>query len=611
MQNYIPVQSHGYSKYKDRLPQDTIFAVQKILNDAGLCPMTRWIEGSAYSGVRSNRVTLYPSSCGTNGKGTDKLYCAASGYAELMERVENGMLSFHVGLRRFLGSKHGFFDAPDEKRVTIADLIAEKNVFLKRIMNGFDLRNKQLQTKFLSALSKNFYGLTDETIPVIPFANLTSGKVQWLPSFFNFVIYGSNGMAAGNTIEEAMVQAFSEIFERHANKMLLTGKAVPPRIPDKYLQPYSLWNLVEQIRGKGKYDVAFYDCSLGKGYPVVACIICDKKSGLFGMRLGSHPSFAVAVERTLTEALQGRAKIDSFVSMCRAGSLEESTSFHNIPNIAKVGWGTYPATMLLNEPDWEFKAWTDWKDSDNKSFLKRMIKLLTDEGYSILLRDASFLGFPACQIIIPEMSDLYPVTPIWARAIYSCFKIIGAVPRFPKLTEQEEELLLRLIRFKENSAIENQLDAIFSFPVRGKRMNSDLVGGFLAFKQGKLQLAIHFFNKLYQLETDESEKIVLAARLEYLRYRLIGHTHEEASKLIFRFFLYAVAEQVIDEMSEPETVMERVFPQMNCPNCADCELKGKECDDAEWEIMDKIYSALKNGKEVSQEALLTYLKEFI
>ena len=243
--------------------------------------------------------------------------------------------------------------------------------------------------------------------------------------------------------------------------------------------------------------------------------------------------------------------------------------------------------------------------------MKRMIKLLTDEGYSILLRDASFLGFPACQIIIPEMSDLYPVTPIWARAIYSCFKIIGAVPRFPKLTEQEEELLLRLIRFKENSAIENQLDAIFTFPVRGKRMNSDLVGGFLAFKQGKFKLAIHFFNKLYQFETDESEKIVLAARLEYLRYRLIGHTHEEASKLIFRFFLYAVAEQVINEMREPETVMERIFPQMNCPNCAGCELKGKECDDAEWEIMDKIYSALKNGKKVSQEALLAYLKEFI
>lgn len=605
------MQSQDYSKYKDRLPQDTIFAVQKILNDAGLCPMTKWIEGSAYSGVRSNRVSLYPSSCGTNGKGTDELYCAASGHAELIERVENGILSFHVGLRQFLGKKHGFFDAPDEKRVTIAELIAEKNVFLKRIMNGFDLRHKQLQREYLSALSKNFYGLMDESVPVIPFAELKSGKVHWLPSFFNFVIYGSNGMAAGNTIEEAMVQAFSEIFERHANKMLLSGKAVPPRIPDKYLQPYSLWNLVEQIRGKGKYDVAFYDCSLGKGYPVVACIICDKKSGLFGMRLGSHPSFAVAAERTLTEALQGQAKIDSFVSMCRAGSLEEATNFHNIPNIAKIGWGTYPTTMLLREPDWEFKEWTDWKDSDNKSFLKRIINFLADEGCSILLRDASFLGFPACQIIVPEISNMYPVIPIWARAIYSFFKIMEAIPRFPKLTEQEEELLLRLIRFKENSAIENQLDAIFTFPVRGKRMNSNLVGGFLAFKQGKLQLAIHFFNKLYQFETDESEKIVLAARLEYLRYRLIGHTHEEASKLIFRFFLYAVAEQVIDEMSEPETVMERVFPQMNCPNCADCELKGKECDAAEWEIMDKIYSALKNGKKVSQEALLDYLKDFI
>ena len=603
--------STDYSKYKDRLPQDTIFAIQKILNEAGLFPVTKWVDDSAYVGVRSNRVTLYPSSCGTNGKGTDELYAAASGYAELMERLENGLLSLHTGLRKFLGKKHGFFDAPDEKRVAIDELLAEKNFVVEKIMDGLNLRTEHLQREFFSFIAKNYYDLTDETIPVIPFADLNSGKILWVPSVFNLFIYGSNGMAAGNTLEEAFVQGLSEVFERYASEMILSGKAVPPRIPDEYLQPYSLWNLVEQIRDNGKYDVAFYDCSLGKGYPVVGCIICDRKNGRFGMKLGSHPSFAVAAERTLTEAMQGRAKIDSFVSMCRAGSLEESTNFHNIPNVAKVGFGAYPTKMFLDKPDWEFKAWTDWKKSDNKSFLKRMIKLLADDGHSILLRDASHLGFPACQIIIPEISQIYPIVPLWLRALHTFLKNTKAISHFPKLTPQEEEDILRLIRFKEYSMIENQLNALFSFPIRGKRMNFDLVGGFLSFKQNKFALAIHFFQKLYQMETDEAEKIILTARIEYLRYRHIGHTHEEASTLIRRFFLKNVAEQVIEEMHEPKTIMKRLFPQMNCPNCAECELKGKECDDSEWEVMDKIYTALKNGKKVSQESLLAYIKEFL
>ena len=76
----------NYSKHKDRSPQDTVFEIQRILNEAGLFTTVQWTK-SPYSGVSSNRVTLYPTELGTNGKGTDRLYASASGYAELMERI--------------------------------------------------------------------------------------------------------------------------------------------------------------------------------------------------------------------------------------------------------------------------------------------------------------------------------------------------------------------------------------------------------------------------------------------------------------------------------------------------------------------------------------------
>ena len=103
---------------------------------------------------------------------------------------------------------------------------------------------------------------------------------------------------------------------------------------------------------------------------------------------------------------------------------------------------------------------------------------------------------------------------------------------------------------------------------------------------------------------------VLPVRLEYLRYLQKGFTREEAARLLRRFFHEEVAERVIGEMAEPETVMEHVFPAPSCPDCERCELRGKECDAAELAVGHKIFAAMKKGREnVSQEKLLRFLEE--
>ena len=110
-----------YSKYKDRAPQDTVFEAQRILNEAGLFTTMRWIENQ-YSGVYSNRLSLYPTDLGTNGKGTDRLYATASAYAELMERMQNNLLMFSMPLSD-TESRWGFAAQPDERVMDIDELI--------------------------------------------------------------------------------------------------------------------------------------------------------------------------------------------------------------------------------------------------------------------------------------------------------------------------------------------------------------------------------------------------------------------------------------------------------------------------------------------------------
>ena len=60
----------NYSKYKERRPEDTVFCIQTILNRARLFTTVEWLDGT-FEGVCSNRVTIYPTKLGTNGKGTD------------------------------------------------------------------------------------------------------------------------------------------------------------------------------------------------------------------------------------------------------------------------------------------------------------------------------------------------------------------------------------------------------------------------------------------------------------------------------------------------------------------------------------------------------------
>ena len=409
-----------YSKHKDCSPEDTVLKIQNILRGAGLFPVTVWKRNPRYPGVCSNRVTLFPSRLGTNGKGTDERYAAASGHAELIERMENGLLSFDMGLRPFLREAHGFSCAPDEKRVAAAEAADAKDRFTEYFFHGLGLTDKEARERYLCRLASK-----EGTIPAVPFADLSAGDVKWLPWEFVMSVFGSNGMAAGNTMEEAMVQAFSEIFERYVNYQIIAGKATPPRIPDEALQGYGFWPLVEALRADGDYEISFYDCSLGKGYPVAGCMIVNRSTGRFGLKLGSHPSFAVAVERTITEAMQGRSSIESFTALNRAGSTEEATSYHNPPNVGKVGAGVYSASLFLKKPDWEFAPWKEWEGTDGRGFLRKMVTLVEREGYAPFMRDVSFLGFPACFIIVPGMSDIGTPEPVTLRVFNTARKLSG------------------------------------------------------------------------------------------------------------------------------------------------------------------------------------------
>ena len=303
-----------YSRYKECDPKETVLRIQEILGKLGLFPVYRW-TGRSREGTDSNRIELYPCSRGTNGKGADKAYALASGYAELMERLENNVLLYRGGDAIEMA---GFMEAPDEKDILPEVLLKDPDPFTFRIAK---LLEEEPEPSGLKALLEflTFPDNGKRVIKVLPYADPELNSITYLPIHLVRLFQGTNGMAAGNTLEEAMVQGLSELFEREVNRLVLQGKAAAPIIPDEELEQYDFYPVIVKLRAQKRYRIQILDYSLGRGWPVAGFCITDLEHGTFGIKFGAHPSFPVAVERTLTEAAQG-STFEAFAGSCRIGS---------------------------------------------------------------------------------------------------------------------------------------------------------------------------------------------------------------------------------------------------------------------------------------------------
>ena len=598
-----------YSKHKECSPEETVFRIRQILRDAGLHPVLKWASDEL-RGVCSNRVYLDPVyGLGTNGKGTGERYAEASAFAELMERLQNNLLhtkNYGPGESPWLISAK----FPDEKEMTFDELIDQKDAYLEKLFHTMRFGMRFQKETFLRKMAAGLYGKEDGKIPVIPFTDISSDRIIWLPSAVIISFCGSNGMCAGNTMEEALVQGISEILERYSQERILREGLTPPEIPAEELMQYSLWPLIRQIEESGRYKVSIRDCSLGEGLPVTAVVIADQEKNSFGVKFGCHPSFPISVERTLTEALQGK-RLEYFTSTNAIGSADQILNYDNFANTTKTGNGFYPAAFLGSTPSWPYRPWTQWESSGNREYLKKLLILLDGKGLVPLVRDASHLGFPSYFVLVPGISEIFEVSSLRLRDIQTNASVKGFFGHFPDLDEKEEELLLRLILFKQGSVFENGLDIISGRFLKGDLFTADRVGAYLAFKKERYPLASTLFRRAAAICPEEQDRKHMTCLSELARYLGAGVSREDALSAIKILFGEETAQNAAWETQDPHTMLERVFPRLQCFDCETCRLAGTYCEYPEAsEIIRKINRALA-GSRVSQEHLLEELRKVV
>ncbi len=588
-----------YNKHKDADPSDTLGKIQSILDGVGLKSDVTWVD-SDVDNVFSNRVSILNTSFGANGKGTSKEYALASGYAELLERMQNGFLKDSVHYDR-LTDQFGFVCSPDEVLRTAEELVDQDDSFLRFLFSFFLIETAEEKIAFLKEFPK-MDSLPQNLFRCLPFVDMPSGRTMYIPEDILFSISGSNGMAAGNTPEEALVQALSELLERYANKAVLEG-VVPPEVPRKYWENTGIGYLVNRIEQNKRYRVSIRDCSLGRGLPVTAVVISDCENGKFGVHFGCHPSFEVSVERSLTEALQGK-NLEMSASMNEIGDSRMCNSVDNGPNLMKLGYGAYPIDFFAGDPSYDFHPSEKWAGLTNLEMLKKLLEIIHNEGFEVLVRDASHLGFPTYHVIVPGMSEVFFANGQRVRELRTVNRVIASMKNFPNLSPEEENRLLLYMKYKQYSIMENTFSRIVNLPFKGEQYTTERVRAFLHYKRGEYMDAYQWFKRASELVRNDKDKAFLLCASEYAWLMHISGDPEKAIRTVKGYFHLDTAEAVHEVLRDPSAVMAKAFEMLPCYDCTGCPHNGFDCDYPQNEaVLLKIQAAMAKSK-VNQDNVI-------
>lgn len=150
----------------------------------------------------------------------------------------------------------------------------------------------------------------DRGIVAMPYVRQSDQTTVYIPQSIIANLYVSNGMSAGNSKFEARVQGLSEVFERHIKNKIIAEAISLPLIPAEVMARFpTIQAAIAKLEQEG-FPILAYDASLGGKYPVICVILLNPNNGTCFASFGAHPRFQVALERTVTELLQGRSLKD-------------------------------------------------------------------------------------------------------------------------------------------------------------------------------------------------------------------------------------------------------------------------------------------------------------
>ncbi|ALO35202.1 protein involved in RimO-mediated beta-methylthiolation of ribosomal protein S12 YcaO [Colwellia sp. MT41] len=527
---------------KDLPLEETIANMSGLLADLGMK-----IEISSWRNIVPNVWSLHIRDaasplCFTNGKGATKESALASALGEFIERLN---CNFFYN-DQFFGqdiANSDFVHYPNEKWFKPGN----DDALPKDILDDYCLAiyNPEDELRGSNLIDTNS-GMAERGICSIPYVRQSDGATVYFPSNLIENLFLSNGMSAGNNLAEAKVQCLSEIFERAIKKQIIAEEIVLPDVPKEVIAKYpAILAGIEGLEAQG-FPVVVKDASLGGKFPVMCVTLMNPKTGGVFASFGAHPSFEVALERSLTELLQGRSfeglndvPKPTFNSM--AVTEPENFVDHFIDSTGVISW-----RFFSNKHDYDFVEW-DFSGS-NEEENAGLMDILKGLGKEVYIAEFNQLGATACRILVPDYSEIYPVEDlIWDNTN----KSLAYREDILNLHSLSEEQLTSLFDRLEESQQDNYIDIK---TLIGIEFDENTVWGQLTILELKILICL----ALGALE----DAIELVA--EFLQYN--DNTVERG---LFYQAIHAVLEVTIDEEMELEDFIgnfNRMFGEENMAN---------------------------------------------
>ena len=463
--------------------------------------------------------------CFTNGKGSTKESALASALGEYIERLSCN--HFYAGSFWGEDMAHAeFVHYPNERWFKPG----KKDALPKEILDAYclDIYNPDKELRGTHLIDTNS-GDAQRGICSLPYVRQSDGKVVYFPSNLVENLFVSNGMSAGNTLAEAQVQCLSGIFERAVKRDIIEGEMALPDVPQDVLAKYpSILAGIQGLEAQG-FPVLVKDASLGGQYPVMCVTLMNPRTGGVFASFGAHPSLEVALERSLTELLQGRSfeglndlPQPTFVS----NAVTEPNNFveHFIDSSGVVSWRFFSA-----KPDFEFVAW-DFSGHGERSNVEEaatLFGILKGLGKEVYTAVYDQLGATACRILVPGYSEIYPIEDlIWDNTNKALLFRAGILNVHQLDDAQLEALLERLdsnelddhsdiatligIKFDENTVWGQlsvlELKLLIHRALQQHEEAQDLVGAFLQYNDNSVERGLFYqaLNAVLEVTRDDT-----------------------------------------------------------------------------------------------------------
>ncbi|MEM3370401.1 MAG: YcaO-like family protein [Candidatus Aenigmatarchaeota archaeon] len=410
-----------YQNYKCDNPKNTIRKIDSGFRRVGLAVVYRCKEIKLKNlNYFTGSVRLPYLNLTSNGKGWNYYLSKASACGEAVERFSAEMHSPASYL--FMKSIIKNFWADDIKYYS--SFYFKSFTKNKGNSNKASYTNDKVTNNWLREIKKQMNSVRRNSKNVYAFS-LIHKKYIRIPATKVKLLSFSNGLAAGNTLEEAIVQGANEIFERYILARVINNKKkIWPTIDKTSIKSKRIINFIKLFESNN-FDIILKDFSLNGEFPCYGVLFVNnnlkntknkiKKRYFFRrVRIASDFNPEIAILRCFMEELQGKdlkdLKKHKYLDSIWELGLKENLKFVFNTDLSNLRYYHYPKSLRhLEEGKIEkFDHLKNKKFSDFYDELEEIKKIIEKQKRDILIIDYTHpkIRFPVVRVIIPGMSDM-------------------------------------------------------------------------------------------------------------------------------------------------------------------------------------------------------------